>query len=164
MVLEYALGEPAEVHAAEWEGGSFGVELRSLAAVGGFEFSQPDRRISFDYGGDGAYVTATFDPGLLGRPYTVTHAGERIGFHGHETSDGRTGLSMRPDSPGRVDVVGTTVIGFPAEPSGPAGGGPAPPPPPGDGIQPGLVIALLVALAGIGAVGAFAAARRFRAQ
>lgn len=110
MVLEYMVDEPKNMRVASWEDREFPVEIRAHAGVENFEFIQAERRISFDVNDAGTYVITVFDPELLGKPYTVLHNGNKTAFHGYDISETRAGITVKPDTPGKITIIGTTVI------------------------------------------------------
>ncbi|RNJ74629.1 MAG: hypothetical protein D9C04_04735 [Nitrosopumilus sp. B06] len=110
MILEYITDEPNNMEVASWEDREFPVEIRTYADVGNFEFNQAERRISFDVNDAGTYVITIFDLELLGKPYAVLYDGNKTTFHGYDISETRVGITMKPDAPGRVTIIGTTVI------------------------------------------------------
>ncbi|RNJ77947.1 MAG: hypothetical protein EB829_05820 [Nitrosopumilus sp. H8] len=110
MVLEYMVDAPKSMHVASWEDREFPVEIRTLAGVENFEFNQPERSISFDVDDADTYVIAVFDTELLGKPYIMLHNGSKVVFSGYDISETRVGITAKPDAPGRVTIIGTTVI------------------------------------------------------
>ncbi len=110
MLLEYAIDEPRVFESVAWEENEFLVEIRTLSGIERFVFDQPARSIGFDVAGGGKFVTAIIPTELLGDPYSVFLDGEKIHFSDYINDGTHVWLTAKPESGGRIEIVGTTVI------------------------------------------------------
>lgn len=110
MLLEYILDEPSIFERVTWEEHEFLVEIRTLSETGMLEFDQPGRGIGLDIHEGGRFVTVVIPVELLGNPYSVFLDGEKIRFHEYISNGTHVWLNARPDSAGRMDIIGTSVI------------------------------------------------------
>ena len=108
--LEYVIGEPVILKDVEWEGKKFTVGIRTLTDVSSFKFSQPTKSITFDITKEYPLITAIIPLELLWEPYDVyinTNQTENAEFYNNGT---HTWLGFRPETPGTIQVIGTTVV------------------------------------------------------
>lgn len=110
MILEYSIDEPRKIEYASWEEKKFTVEIISFAEIENFEFSQPEKRISFKVNDDNQFVTAVIPLELLWGPYAVFHDDEKIYFHEYINNGTHVWVNIRPDIAGDITIIGTTVV------------------------------------------------------
>ena len=115
MKLEYTTGEPITLHGISWEEHEFMVAVRSHDTVGSVELHQPSMSMIFEVVGGGEFVTVVIPREMLGNPYQVYLADEKVWFHAYRDNGTHAWINIRPEAPGTVTVVGSTVIPeFPA--------------------------------------------------
>ena len=110
MLLEYIIDEPRNLENIQWQEDKFLVEIRTLSAIDGFVFDQPTKSISFDIKDGQKFVTAIIPTELLGSPYSVFFNNEKMYFHEYINNGTHVWLNAKPDSGGRMEIIGTTVI------------------------------------------------------
>ena len=110
MILEYSIGEPKKSYQIDWEDRKFFVEIKSHAEIDAFEFSQPEKRISFVVNDENRFVTTIIPLELLWEPYTDFLDDEKIFFSSYINNGTHVWLNMRPDTVGEILIIGTTVV------------------------------------------------------
>jgi len=110
MILEYSINEPKNIKQVNWEGKEFLVEIRTFADIESFDFNQPVKKISFKISDDNQFVTAIIPLELLWEPYMVFLDEEKIFFHEYINNGTHVWLNMRPETPGEITIIGTTVV------------------------------------------------------
>lgn len=110
MTLEYVSDEPVISKEVVWEDKKFEVGIKTLTDVDGFEFSQPEKRISFDIPKSNSLVTAIIPLELLWEPYDVyVNSNQTLNseFYNNGT---HAWIGFRPDTSGTINIIGTTVV------------------------------------------------------
>lgn len=110
MTLEYVSDEPVILKEVVWEGKKFEVGIKTLSDIDRFEFSQPEKRITFDIPESNSLVTAIIPLELLWEPYDVyVNSNQTLNseFYNNGT---HAWVGFRPDTSGTLDIVGTTVV------------------------------------------------------
>lgn len=110
VVLEYSIDEPEIIEQVTWQEKEFDVSIRSFMGIEGFEFSQPEKRISFTTIGDDQFVTVVIPLELLWGPYIVLLDEEKIPFYEYNNNGTYSWLNIKPDDAGEIAIVGTTVV------------------------------------------------------
>ena len=110
VVLEYSIDQPEIIKQVIWEEKEFDVKLNSYSEIGNFEFSQPEKKISFTVSENDQFVDVTFPLELLWGPYLVLLDEEKIPFHEYNNNGTHVSLNIRPDSVGEISIIGTTVV------------------------------------------------------
>jgi hypothetical protein len=110
MVLEYSINEPKIFKNVKWEDKEFVVEIRSHSNIDNFIFDQPTKSITFDVLEENKFVTIIIPLELLWEPYLVFLDDEKIFFHEYLNNGTHVWLNMKPDSSGKISIIGTTVI------------------------------------------------------
>lgn len=115
MKLEYTTGEPITLHGISWEENEFTVVVRSHDVIGPVELLQASMSMIFEVAEGGEFVTMIIPREMLGDPYQVYLADEKVWFHAYRDNGTHAWVNIRPEAPGTVTVVGSTVIPeFPA--------------------------------------------------
>ena len=110
MTLEYVPAQPTVSKEVTWENKKFQVGIKTLTDIGGFEFDQQEKRITFDIPKNNSLVTAIIPLELLWEPYDVyVNSNQTLNseFYNNGT---HAWLGFRPDTSGTIDIIGTTVV------------------------------------------------------
>ena len=110
VMLEYSTDEPKHLEEVIWEDKKFLVEFRTLTEINDFNFSQPEKKISFSVSEDNQFVTVVIPLELLWEPYVVLVNDEKIVHYEFFENDTHAWLNLRSDSSGEVSIIGTTVV------------------------------------------------------
>jgi hypothetical protein len=104
------MDEPMILKEAEWGNERFTVGIRTWTALDSFMFDQPTRSLSFNDLKGNSYITAIIPLKLLWEPYDVnlnSNSTENREFYNNGT---HAWLGFKPEIPGRVQIIGTTVV------------------------------------------------------
>ena len=93
-----------------WEENKFDVEIITDSEIDEFNFDQESKSISFQVNEKNKFVTINMEKKLLGGPYVILLNDEQIKYSKHSIKENHISLSMKPESPGEITVIGTTVI------------------------------------------------------
>ena len=110
MLLEYSINEPIKIQTVEWENQKFVVEMITFAEIENFQFSQPTKEISFNVNQSDQFVTTVIPLELLWGPYAVFLNDEKIFFHEYVNNGTHVWVNMKPDTTGKISIIGTTVV------------------------------------------------------
>ncbi len=110
MVLEYSIDEPRKIQHVNWETQEFLVEIITFVEIDNFEFNQPSKEISFKVNDSNQFVTTIIPLELLWGPYAVFLNDEKIFFHEYINNGTHVWLNIKPDTTGKVVIIGTTVV------------------------------------------------------
>ena len=110
MILEYSIDEPKNIEYVNWENMKFAVEVKTLAEISDFNFSQHNKGISFKINNENRFVTTVVPLELLWGPYEVFLNDEKTYFHEYVNNGTHVWISMKPDTTGKITIIGTTVI------------------------------------------------------
>jgi hypothetical protein len=110
MILEYSINESKILKNVKWSDTEFAVEIRSHSNIDKFIFDQPTKSITFDVLEENKFVTIIIPLELLWEPYLVFLDDEKIFFHEYLNNGTHVWLNMKPDSSGKISIIGTTVI------------------------------------------------------
>ena len=93
-----------------WEENKFDVEIITDSEIQSFNFNQAEKNISFQVNDKNKFVTISMSEELLGGPYVILLDGEQI-LYTKFVRDGKiVSLNLKPEAPGQVTIIGTTVI------------------------------------------------------
>jgi len=106
MVLEYSINEPRKIQYVNWENQEFLVEMITYTEIDNFEFSQPDKQISFRVNDSNQFVTTIIPLELLWGPYVVLLDDEKIFFHEYINNGTHVWVNMKPETTGEVAIIG----------------------------------------------------------
>ena len=93
-----------------WEENKFDVEIITDSEIDEFNFDQESKSISFQVNEKNKFVTINMEKKLLGGPYVILLNDEQIKYSKHSIKENYVSLSMKPESPGEITIIGTTVI------------------------------------------------------
>ena len=110
VILEYSINEPETIEQVTWEEEKFDVTFSSFNTIENFEFSQPEKKITFTTKEDDQFVTVVIPLELLWGPYIVLLDEEKIPFHEYNNNGTHSWLNIKPDNSGEVAIIGTTVV------------------------------------------------------
>jgi len=94
----------------EWEENKFNVEIITNSEIDKFNFEQELKSISFEVNEENKFVTINMSKELLGGPYVILLNDEKIMYTKYSNKENHVSLSMKPESPGEIIIIGTTVI------------------------------------------------------
>ena len=110
VVLEYSMDKPEIIKQVTWEEKEFDVTISSFMEIENFEFSQPEKKITFTTKEDEKFVTVIIPVELLWGPYIVLLNEEKIPFHEYNNNGTHSWLNINPNNSGEIVIVGTTVV------------------------------------------------------
>ena len=110
VILEYSINEPETIEQVTWEEEKFDITFSSFNTIENFEFSQPEKKITFTTKEDDQFVTVVIPLELLWGPYIVLLDEEKIPFHEYNNNGTHSWLNIKPDNSGEVAIIGTTVV------------------------------------------------------
>ena len=93
-----------------WEENKFDVEIITDSEIDEFNFDQESKSISFQVNEKNKFVTINMEEKLLGGPYVILLNDEQIKYSKYSIKENHISLSMKPESPGEITIIGTTVI------------------------------------------------------
>ena len=93
-----------------WEENKFDVEIIIDSEIDEFNFDQESKSISFQVNEKNKFVTINMEEELLGGPYVILLNDEKIKYTKSSIKENYVSLSMKPESPGEITIIGTTVI------------------------------------------------------
>ena len=94
----------------KWEEDKFNVEIITNSKIDRFNFDQASKSISFQVNEKNKFVTISMEEELLGGPYVILLNDEKIKYTKFSSKENYVSLSMKPESPGEIIIIGTTVI------------------------------------------------------
>ena len=110
MVLEYSINEPKILKNVKWDDKEFVVEIRSHSNIDNFSFDQPTKSITFDVSKENRFVTTVIPLELLWEPYLVFLDDKKIDQHKFNNNGTHVWLNIKPETSGKITIIGTTVI------------------------------------------------------
>ena len=110
MTLEYVINEPQIIQEVNWEQQDFKVGIQTLAEITSFNFEQPRKSISFNVNEDNRLITLFIPLELLWNPYEVYLNDEKLFKHEFFTNETHVWLNIRPETPGTIEIIGTSVV------------------------------------------------------
>jgi len=110
IMLEYIIEEPVIFKEVTWETKKFPVLIRTLDEINSFSFEQSSRSISFETNEGNQFITLAIPLELLWNPYVVYFNDEKIPKHEFSKNDTHIWLNIKPESAGKVKIIGTSVV------------------------------------------------------
>jgi len=110
MMLEFLIKEPINVNEIKWEDRKFPVIIRTVDEISSFNFDQPSKKLSFEVSKGNRFITMIIPLELLWNPFEVFFNGEKILKHEFLQNNTHVWLNVKPESPGTIEVIGTSVI------------------------------------------------------
>ena len=109
-IIQYYDKIPIRVEEVVWEEDKFDVKIITNSKIDKFEFDQELKSISFQINEKNKFVTISMEEELLGGPYIILLNDEQIVYTKFSVKENYVSLSMKPESPGEIIIIGTTVI------------------------------------------------------
>ena len=101
---------PKKIQEVQWKEDKFNVEIITDSKIDEFNFDQESKSISFQVNEKNKFVTINMEEKLLGGPYVILLNDEQIKYSKYSIKENHISLSMKPESPGQITIIGTTVI------------------------------------------------------
>ena len=108
--IEFYENKSKIIHEAIWEENKFDVVIITDSKIEKFDFNQPEKNISFQMNDENKFVTIMMSEELLGGPYVVLLDENQIRFSKFVTEENLVLLNIKPEMPGQITIIGTTVI------------------------------------------------------
>ena len=109
VILEYSFDQPKKIVEVNWGTEKFLVEIRTFADTVDFDFDQPAKKIGFKINDSNQFVTTIIPLELLWEPYVIFLDDEKL-FHENTNNGTHAWINLRPDTPGEITIIGTTVV------------------------------------------------------
>jgi hypothetical protein len=109
-IIQYYDKIPIVVEEVKWEEDKFNVEIITNSKIDKFDFDQESKSINFQVNEKNKFVTISMEEELLGGPYVILLNDEKIKYTKSSIQENYVSLSMKPESPGEIIIIGTTVI------------------------------------------------------
>jgi len=110
VIVQYYSELPKTIQKVEWEENQFDVEIITNTQINKFNFEQISKSISFKINEKDEFVTLSIPQELLGGPYVVLLDDEKIRYSKNLENENNILLTIKPDSVGNIEIIGTTVI------------------------------------------------------
>ena len=101
---------PKIIEEVRWEENKFDVGIITNSEIDEFNFDQELKSISFKVNEKNKFVTISMEEELLGGPYVILLNDEKIMYTKSSSKENYVSLSMKPELPGKIIIIGTTVI------------------------------------------------------
>lgn len=108
--VKYYSEMPKIIEEVQWKEDKFDVEIITDSEIDEFNFDQESKSISFQVNEKNKFVTISMEEKLLGGPYVILLNDEQIIYSKYSIKENHISLSMKPESPGEIIIIGTTVI------------------------------------------------------
>ena len=108
--VDYYSEMPKIIQEVQWKEDKFDVEIITDSEIDEFNFDQESKSISFQVNEKNKFVTINMEEKLLGGPYVILLNDEQIIYSKYSIKENYISLSMKPESPGQITIIGTTVI------------------------------------------------------
>jgi hypothetical protein len=108
--IQYYHNIPKMTKEVQWEENKFDVEIITDSKMDKFNFEQTSKSISFQVNEENKFVTIIMSEELLGGPYLIFLDDEKIKFNKTMKDENHIVLNMKPNVPGEIEIIGTTVI------------------------------------------------------
>ena len=108
--VDYYSEMPKIIQEVQWKEDKFNVEIITDSKIDEFNFDQESKSISFQVNEKNKFVTINMEEKLLGGPYVILLNDEQIIYSKYSIKENYISLSMKPESPGQITIIGTTVI------------------------------------------------------
>ena len=110
VIIQYQDKISKIIEEVKWEEDKFNVEIITNSKIDRFNFDQASKSISFQVNEKNKFVTISMEEELLGGPYVILLNDEKIKYTKFSSKENYVLLSMKPESPGEIIIIGTTVI------------------------------------------------------
>jgi hypothetical protein len=110
VIIQYHDKISKIIKEVKWEEDKFNVDIITNSKIDKFNFDQASKSISFQVNEKNEFVTISMEEELLGGPYVILLNDEKIQYTKSSSKENYVSLSMKPESPGEIIIIGTTVI------------------------------------------------------
>ena len=110
VIIQYHDKISKIIKEVKWEEDKFNVDIITNSKIDKFNFDQASKSISFQVNEKNEFVTISMEEELLGGPYVILLNDEKIKYTKSSIQENYVSLSMKPESPGEIIIIGTTVI------------------------------------------------------
>jgi len=110
VIIQYHDKISKIIEEVKWKEDKFNVEIITNSKIDKFNFDQELKSISFQVNEKNKFVTISMEEELLGGPYVILLNDEKIMYTKSSSKENHVSLSMKPESPGEIIIIGTTVI------------------------------------------------------
>jgi len=110
VIIQYYDKIPKIIEEVRWEEDKFNVEIITNSKINKFNFDQASKSLSFQVNEKNKFVTISMEEELLGGPYVILLNDEKIKYTKSSSKENYVLLSIKPESPGEIIIIGTTVI------------------------------------------------------
>ena len=108
--IKFYSNEVKIIEEVVWEENKFDVEIITDYKIEEFNFEQEAKSISFKINNEGQFVTIIMSEELLGGPYVTLLEDEQILHSKYFRENSIVSLNLKPETPGKITIIGTTVI------------------------------------------------------
>jgi hypothetical protein len=108
--IKFYSNEVKIIEEVVWEENKFDVEIITDYKIEEFNFDQETKSISFKINNEGQFVTIIMSEELLGGPYVTLLEDEQILHSKYFRENSIVSLNLKPETPGKITIIGTTVI------------------------------------------------------
>ena len=108
--IKFYSNEVKIIEEVVWEENKFDVEIITDYKIEEFNFDQEAKSISFKINNEGQFVTIIMSEELLGGPYVTLLEDEQILHSKYFRENSIVSLNLKPETPGKITIIGTTVI------------------------------------------------------
>tara|TARA_B100001142_G_scaffold231989_1_gene230223 strand:- start:98 stop:997 length:900 start_codon:yes stop_codon:yes gene_type:complete len=108
--VEFYSEIPKHIEEVRWEDKKFDVEIVTDSEIDQFNFDQATKSIAFNINEKNRFVTINMDEELLWGPYVVLLDDKKIQYTKYFNNENHVSLTIKPDSLGKITIIGTTVI------------------------------------------------------
>ena len=108
--IKFYSNEVKIIEEVVWEENKFDVEIITDYKIEEFNFDQEAKSISFKINNEGQFVTIIMSEELLGGPYVTLLEDEQILHSKYFRENSIISLNLKPETPGKITIIGTTVI------------------------------------------------------
>ena len=108
--IKFYSNEVKIIEEVVWEENKFDVEIITDYKIEEFNFEQEAKSISFKINNEGQFVTIIMSEELLGCPYVTLLEYEQILHSKYFRENSIVSLNLKPETPGKITIIGTTVI------------------------------------------------------
>ncbi len=110
IIIQYYDKISKIIEEVKWKEDKFNVDIITDSKIDKFNFDQESKSISFQVNEKNKFVTISMEEKLLGGPYVILLNDEKIKYTKSSIQENYVSLSMKPESPGEIIIIGTTVI------------------------------------------------------
>ncbi len=110
IIIQYYDKISKIIEEVKWKEDKFNVDIITDSKIDKFNFDQESKNISFQVNEKNKFIIISMEEKLLGGPYVILLNDEKIKYTKSSIQENYVSLSMKPESPGEIIIIGTTVI------------------------------------------------------